>query len=61
MNSAIELLVVMTCCRLTKKILIDTKSSVLFVATDKEPMIQELEEHLQDLKVLHFVVLVKKS
>jgi len=38
-------------CRLTKKVLKSTGAKVLFIATDRHPMIEEFTEHLKDLEV----------
>ena len=37
--------------RLTKNKVIESRSKVVFVATDKMPLIEELQDHLKDQKV----------
>ena len=40
-----------TNCRLLENVVISTKAKVVFVATDKNPMINDIEEHLKKQKV----------
>ncbi len=37
--------------RLTKNVVLKTKAKVIFVATDRFPLIKELEDHLKTQKV----------
>ncbi len=37
--------------RLTKNVMVSTRAKVLFIATDQNPMINELKQHLASLKV----------
>ncbi|XP_071119062.1 GDP-fucose protein O-fucosyltransferase 1-like isoform X2 [Haliotis cracherodii] len=40
--------------RLTREVVVSSKARVVYVATDRNPMLQELQEHLKDLQVQIF-------
>ncbi len=46
--------------RLIKNVVMETRVKVVFVATDKDPMMKEISEHLKNWKVIAVTFLVSR-